>query len=142
MNGKNESPRPGQGTRAASGAKTLSNVCNPHSIPNRAHKSITIRAGQKVIGEVRGDTFYKVAVPLRVPPAIATDVSALHAAEYAGAKFMEARDKDTGQIFRTSMSTIWAKGFRLLRGCGEQWGLALDLWARDDEPVIEQLTLL
>jgi hypothetical protein len=106
---------------------------------------IPIRANQKIVGEVRGATFYKNLVAskhfLRVPRAIAFDVSTLDDAERAGARFVEITDTESGRVYRSSIATIRAKGFRVARGFGEQIALAMDEWTRDGEPLGEQMTL-
>jgi hypothetical protein len=107
---------------------------------------IPIRVGKLIVGEVRGDTFYKrlraSAHFLNVPPAIAFDVSTLDDAERAGARFVEITDTESGRVYRSSIATIRAKGFRVARGFGEQIALAMDEWTRDGEPLATQLNFL
>jgi hypothetical protein len=109
-------------------------------------KRIPIRVGKFIVGEVRGDTFYKrlraSAHFLRVPPAIGFDVSTLDDAERAGARFVQVSDGESGRVYRSSIATIRAKGFRVARGHGEQIALALDAWTRDGEPLAAQLSFL
>lgn len=106
---------------------------------------IPIRVGRFIVGEVRGDTFYKrlraSAHFLNVPPAIAFDVSSLNDAERAGARFVQITDAESGRVYRQSIAAIRAKGFRVARGHGEQVALALNEWAREGEPLGEQMTL-
>jgi hypothetical protein len=108
--------------------------------------STPIRVGRFVVGHVRGDTFYKrlraSAHFLRVPPAIAFDVSTLDDAERAGARFVHVTDGESGRVYRSSIATIRANGFRVARGFGEQIALALDDFTRDDEPLATQLNFL
>lgn len=98
---------------------------------------IPIRANQKIVGDVRGETFYKNLVGskhfLRIPRAIAFDVSSLDDAERVGAHFVEIRDVESGRVYRASIAKIRAKGFRVARGHGEQVALALGDFTRDDE---------
>lgn len=109
-------------------------------------KRIPIRANSKIIGYVERETFYKNLVAskhfLRVPRAIAFDVSSLNDAERAGARFVEIRDAETSRVYRASIATIRAKGFRVARGFGEQIALAIELWNRDAEPLATQLNFL
>lgn len=99
---------------------------------------IPIYAGGKVIGAVKGDCFYKrvkaSAHFLRLPPAIAFDVSTLRDAEAAGAKWVEVTDAESGRVFKASMATIWERGKGFNRGHGAQWFLTLDEWNRPQFP--------
>lgn len=98
---------------------------------------IPIRVNAKTIGEVRGETFYKNLVAskhfLRVPRAIAFDVSSLTDAENADARFVQVTDIETSRVYRASIATIRAKGFRVARGFGEQIALAMEFWNRDKD---------
>lgn len=109
-------------------------------------KRIPIRANSKIIGYVEHETFYKNLIAskhfLRVPRAIAFDVASLNDAERAGARFVQITDTESGRVFRQSIATIRAKGFRVARGFGEQIALALDDFTRDDEPLVTQLNFL
>ena len=112
---------------------------------------VPIRANSKIIGYVERETFYKNLIAskhfLRVPRAIGFDVSSLTDAENAGARFVQITDTESGRVFRQSIATIRAKGFRVARGYGEQIALALGFWNRDDDdnaprPLVTQLTFL
>lgn len=107
---------------------------------------IPIRVNERVVGEVRGETFYKNLVAskhfLRVPCAVAFDVSTLDDAERAGAQFVEIRDVETARVYRQSIAAIRAKGFRVNRNFGEQIALAMEFWTRDTEPLKTQLNFL
>ncbi|OQY87265.1 MAG: hypothetical protein B6D41_11825 [Chloroflexi bacterium UTCFX4] len=109
-------------------------------------KRVPIRANSKIIGEVCGETFYKNVLGskhfLRVPRAIAFDVSSLNDAENADARFVQVTDAETSRVYRASIATIRAKGFRVARGFGEQIALALEFWNRDAEPLVTQLNFL
>lgn len=111
-----------------------------------SNSRIPIRANQKIVGYVERETFYKNLVAskhfLRVPRAIAFDVSTLDDAERAGARFVEITDTESGRVFRQSIATIRARGFRVARGFGEQIALALDEWTRDSEAIATQLNFL
>ena len=107
---------------------------------------VPIRVNKKIVGYVERDTFYKnlraSAHFLRVPRAIAFDTATLEDAARAGARYVQVRDIETGRVFRQSIATIRARGFRVARGFGEQIALALELWSRDDETIATQLSLL
>jgi hypothetical protein len=104
-----------------------------------------IRAGGRVVGEVRGDVFTKHIVGskhmLRRPLAIALDLGSLADAEDAGARYVEIFDSETGRHYQAAVSTIRARGFELDRGFGRQVALLLSEWRRDAEPAGEQLAL-
>jgi hypothetical protein len=104
-----------------------------------------IRVNGRVVGEVRGGTFYKTARAsvhfLRRPAGIALDLGSLADAEDAGARYVEIFDRETGRHYHAAISTIRARGFELDRGFGRQVALPLDAWARDAEPAGEQLAL-
>ncbi len=109
-------------------------------------KRIPIRANSKIIGYVERETFYKNLIAskhfLRVPRAIAFDVSSLTDAERVGARFVQVTDIETSRVYRASIATIRAKGFRVNRGFGEQVALAMEFWNRDAEPLATQLNFL
>lgn len=106
---------------------------------------IPIRAGARIVGMVHGDTFYKNLSRskhfLHTPPGIAFDLSTLDDAERAGARFVEIHETDAGRVYRAAISKIRAKGFTFDRGFGRQICLGLPDWARDAEPMAEQLKL-
>ena len=113
---------------------------------SRGHSQSTpVRAGGHVVGEVRGDTFYKSISDelhfLKKPRAIANDVQVLKDAEAAGARYVEVWTTDTHRTYRAAISTIWARGFAVNRGWGPQWALALACWRDDAELAGEQLQL-
>jgi hypothetical protein len=105
----------------------------------------TIYAGGKVIGKVRGDTFYKTIKNkhmLKVPPAIANDVSALEDAAKAGASKVCITNKDNGVTYTTTMVQILNKGVKFNRGFGEQIFLPLGEWQKQGANIAVQYTLL
>jgi hypothetical protein len=105
----------------------------------------TIYAGGKVIGQVRGDTFYKTIKNkhmLKVPPAIANDVEALGDAMRAGANNVCITNKDSGTKYTASMERILNKGKRFNRGFGEQIFLPLGEWQKQGANIARQYTLL
>jgi hypothetical protein len=104
----------------------------------------TIRAGGKVIGRVRGDTFYKTIKNkhmLKVPPAIANDISALEDAANAGANFVCITNKDSGIIYTTSIGRIFRKGVKFNRGFGEQIFLPIGEWQKQGANIARQFEL-
>lgn len=85
-----------------------------------------------VIGYVWHGIFMKTVIEsehkLRVPPAWASDVSAIKQAETLGAIEIEIRAQDTGRIYRTSTETFWEYARVLERGHGEQMFLVDKYW--------------
>lgn len=95
------------------------------------------------IGEVRSGVLYKHVLgsrhQLQRPPGWAVDLRSLEQAEALGATRVEITDVESGQRYRVSIRTLRLRGFKLDRGYGRQLALRLELWARGDEPTVEQL---
>jgi hypothetical protein len=109
---------------------------------NKNYKPIF--AGSKVIGGVQGDTFHKTIKNkhiLKVPPAIANDVSALEDAAKAGASKVCITNKDNGVTYTTSIERIFRKGKRFNRDYGEQIFLPLGEWQKQGANIARQYTL-
>jgi hypothetical protein len=109
---------------------------------NKDYKPIF--AGRKVIGKVQGGVFYKTIRSkhmLKVPPAIANDVSALEDAANAGANFVCITNKDSGITYTTTMQQILNEGVKFNRGFGEQIFLTLDEWQKSGANVARQFEL-
>lgn len=91
----------------------------------------------KRIGYVKGEVFYKSIHGnihfLISPSAIANDVSALHAAERYGAKKIQVKDLDTGQVYVTDIRLFWDKGIRIDRGHSIQIALPFPNWRKRSE---------
>lgn len=104
--------------------------------PQKSSKFFPVRVGNHVVGKVSGDTFLKSVDGsrhfLRVPPAICFDVQSLKDAEQAGAVYAEVTDRETSKVYRSSIRFVWEQGFKVNRGFGEQWALALKEWNRGD----------
>ena len=107
-------------------------------VPNYPKQNRPIFSGTRVIGLVSGDIFKKTIIGskhfLRMPPAIAFDVSTLEDAERAGATTVEVIDKETSVIYRTSIYTIWKMGKRFNRGHGNQIFLPICNWSINGKP--------
>lgn len=135
MKGKKKSPGcyPGSTTDTALAAHITSDYST-----SGAANSIPIFVNGSVIGQVDGDVFRKTirgsVHMLRRPRAIAFDVSTLRDAEAAGARFVLVHDSDSGQDYRAPLSTVWAKGFRVSRGWGDQWALRVERFNEDEKP--------
>jgi hypothetical protein len=88
------------------------------SSPKRKHVIVgtAIRVNGKTVGQVIGDEYQKditSAHILKKFPSIANDVSALHDAERAGARWCVFTNTQTGIVYRVSIATIWEKGQRI-----------------------------
>ncbi len=106
---------------------------------------IPIYCQGKPVGRVVGDTFYKIVYGskhfLKIPKAIAFDVSTLHDALNAGATKVQVTDIETGNIYKASISHIFKNGFRVNRGWGEQVALVFDGFIHIRKGHLEQITL-
>jgi hypothetical protein len=101
----------------------------------RKAKPKPIYVGRVVVGHVREGVFYKTIDfaehVLLQPPALAFAVDSLEQARKAGAKVVEVKDRGTGIVYRTSMTTLRDKGFMVKRGGYElQLALVLSDWAK------------
>ena len=112
-------------------------ISTPYSTP--------IFIEEKIVGEVRGNVFVKTVIAsihfLRKPPSIGFDTDSLKQAEKAGARYVSVIDTESGKVYRAPISTIWAHGFPLNRGYGDQIALRLEFWSQGAEPFGEQLKL-
>ncbi len=97
-----------------------------------------IYSGARVVGYVAGGVFHKTITGslhlLRVPPAIAFDVSSLDDAERAGADRVEVKDRESGRVYRAPLALVRSAGFPVNRGHGAQWALPLSYWSVDGKP--------
>jgi hypothetical protein len=112
---------------------------------NSKCQSEPIYANGRVIGQVRRDTFYKSIASnhyLRKPPAIAFSVESLNQAEKAGALHVEVKDRDTGTIYRATITNIREKGFSVNRaGFEPQIALSLEAWTKRTKGELIQPTI-
>jgi hypothetical protein len=103
--------------------------------------STPVFSGRRVVGVVKGSCFYKSVRAsrhqLQRPRAWAFDVDTLDQAEQLGAHFVELHDLESGKIWRSAIATIRTHGFRVSRGFGDQVGLLLDDFGKDDAPGIQ-----
>jgi len=101
--------------------------------------------GDLLFGEVKDDTLFKSVQAsihfLHSPPAIAFDIHALDKAKQLGARKVLIFDTESGKEHRTLISTIYAKGFPLNRGHGDQIALPLEYWSVGNDPYSDQLEL-
>jgi len=108
-------------------------AANPYS--GQSQYSTTVRAipvrraDGRIVGELTGDVLRKTAKRehmLRQPAAWAWDCDILEAAERGGARFTEV--ECGGLIYRATLADFRRYGFPVLRGHGDQRGLALTYW--------------
>jgi len=102
----------------------------PYPVYKSSTDGVPIRVSGRIIGAVRSGVFCKSVFAsrhfLRVPPAIAFDVSALRDAERVGAVCVEVFDHESSKTSCAPIALIWERGFRVHRGFGEQIALALN----------------
>ena len=104
-------------------------------------KSKVVKLDNKVVGTVSGDTLSKQVDSskhfLRTPPAIAFDELALSKAEELGASKIKVKDKLTGITYYSSIEAVRSRGFTFNRGFGNQIGLSLTEWSKNEESQIK-----
>lgn len=96
-----------------------------------------IKVNGRTIGQVIGADYVKDIINrhmLTTPPAIASDIQALHDAERAGAVYCVFTNTDTGIVYRVSIAKIWDMGKPFNWGYGNQIYLTLHNWAQTREP--------
>jgi len=104
-----------------------------------------IYIGNKVVGKVKGDVFYKFIRGskhiLKKPPAIAFDIDSLIQAERAGAVWVQITDCESRTIYRATIRHIREKGGELDRGFGRQIFLPMNGWIKSRTGDATQLVL-
>lgn len=105
----------------------------------RRHKIIgtVIKVKGRTVGQVIGADYAKDITNrhmLTTPPAIASDIQALHDAERAGAMYCVFTNTDTGIIYRAPIAKIWDMGKPFNFGWGEQIMLAVQDWKQTRDP--------
>lgn len=104
-------------------------------------KSKPVRINKKVVGVVEGETFSKSVDSskhfLRTPPAIAFDELALSKAEEYGASKVKVKDTLTGITYYSNIEAIRSRGFTFNRGFGNQIGLSLTDWSKNEESQVK-----
>jgi len=86
------------------------------------------RADGRIVGEVRGDTFYKRihdAHFLTTPRGIASDVDALRQAERAGARFFCAHHVEANRDYIAPIARFFSRGVKVNRGYDPQLALVI-----------------
>ena len=100
-----------------------------------------VKVNKKVVGNVDGDTLNKTLDYskhfLRTPPAIAFDELALSKAKEMGATKIKVKDKRTGLEYHTSIVNLENRGFTFNRGFGDQIGLSLSEWSKNEESQVK-----
>ena len=96
---------------------------------------------KKVVGIVEDGTLSKVIDSskhlLRTPPAIAFDELALSEAEEQGASKIKVKDKLTGITYYSTIEAVRSRGFTFNRGFGNQVGLSLTEWSKNEESQVK-----
>ena len=86
------------------------------------------RADGRIIGEIRGDTFFKEihdAHFLTTPRGIASDVDALRQAKQAGAKYFCAHHVEADRDYIAPIARFFSRGIKVSRGHGDQLALVI-----------------
>jgi hypothetical protein len=103
----------------------------PHCISTNV-KAQPIYSGVRIVGEVKGETFYKSIFGskhiLQKPRAICSDDAALQDARRFGAVVMEIRDRETGNIYSATIEEFTKHGFYIERRAGCQTCLPIPRW--------------
>lgn len=133
-------------TRRARPAGSLHEAGTEVKRGRRNGRGVPVRlADGRICGVVVGCEFRKrlrkSAHMLRTPPAWCLDVQVLDVVERMGAQCVGITDTETGREYRATIATIRQRGFALDRGYGLQIACPLQWWARDGEPMAEQLAL-
>ena len=104
-------------------------------------KKKEVKINKKVVGKIEGETFTKELDSskdfLRTPRAIAFDELALSKAKEMGASKIKVKDKRTGLEYHTSIVNLSNRGFSFNRGFGNQIGLALSEWSKNEESQVK-----
>ena len=86
-------------------------MLHPNCTKNSKKNETPIYSGKRIVAKVRGDTLYKTVNSskhfLKIPPAIAFDISTLEDAERAGAVRVQVKDRDTGTSYKATIKHIW-----------------------------------
>lgn len=102
-----------------------------------------IKVKGRTVGQVIGMDYVKDirnGHMLTTPPAIASDIQALHDAERAGAEYCVFTNTDTGIIYRVTIAKIWHMGKRFNFGWGDQIYLTLQNWQQTRDPEYKEPT--
>lgn len=96
-----------------------------------------IKVNGRTVGQVIPPDYVKDITNrhmLTTPPAIASDIQALHDAERAGAEYCVFTNTDTGIIYRAPIAKIWDMGKEFDFGYGRQIMLTLHNWTQTRDP--------
>lgn len=103
---------------------------------SQPHYSTKIWDGGKVVGEVVGDEFIKKVHStihfLRKPPAICFGIESIDQVKQLNVSRIKIFDLDTGIIYRASFDKLLDLGFPVNRRFGEQIGLELKYWTKEN----------
>lgn len=110
----------------------------PNFTPHTSHNSSPVFVGSRAVGYVCGNVFKKTITGslhiLRIPPALAFDVSSLDDAEKMGADRVEVTDRESGRVYAATIEFIRRNGFTVSRGFGAQIALPLAYFSIDGQP--------
>jgi hypothetical protein len=108
-------------------------------------KRTNILVNGKIVGYVRGNTFYKTISGskhfLQKPRAIAFDTSSLIDAKTAGADRVYVTDRETSRVYASLISNIRTNGEPFNRKHGDQYWLEFRFWSKPGDEDTKQLSL-
>ncbi len=144
MRQKESRPTLGRSQTAAVVDGKLEEPSVAHYRRNRERVQLYRDDGKEVAG-ITGDTLHKTIIGsihrLRKPPAICFDVGIIKEAQAERVRLIEVYDSETGELYSVTLARFLAHAFPVFRGHGDQLGLRLADWIRDDEPTIQQLSM-
>ena len=108
-------------------------------------KAVFIQSG-KAVGTVIGKKFIKKLDSrkhfLKVPPAIAFDVSSIKKAERYGATILSVFDTYKKVFYTAQIKSLQENGININRGFGSQIALPLQFWKKESVDELNQMELL
>ena len=108
-------------------------------------KAVFIQSG-KAVGSVIGKKFIKKLDSrkhfLKVPPAIAFDVSSINKAERYGATILSVFDTHKKVFYTAQIKSLQENGMNINRGFGSQIALPLQFWKKESGDEQNQMELL
>jgi hypothetical protein len=127
----------GEGTAAGAWVSARQSTSDPVGCQTRVP---LLAADGKVCGVIVNGVLTKAVDGtrhfLKSPPAIALDAGAVAQAEAAGVEQIAVTDRETGKIYRATLSEFHRYGWRFNRGYGEQVAMRVARWHTGGEPTV------
>ena len=93
-------------------------------------KVVAVIVGGALTKTVSGSVHF-----LRNPCAIALDLGAVQAADAQGVSQIFVTDRETGTLYRSTITELYRHGWKFNRGWGWQIAMRLERWQRDGDQV-------